>query len=620
MRAYLRLLRFVVPYRGRFLAALACMVVLAASTAAYTLLLGPLLQFLFNAQTDAISGLDKFLPSSLGFKPWLESVDKVQVLAVLPLVIVGVALVKGFSFFGQFYLMGMVGQRVIADLRRALFDHLLRLSPGFYTRRHSGDLMSRFSSDVAAVESAVTNAVATYFRDGLTVVVMLATCFYMDWRLSLLAFGAVPVTLLPVIRLGKRLKKATVQGQSTIGEIAERVQETVSGIRVVQAYGMEGWESGRFQAVNDRWLRIQKKSFLVRGFSSPLMEVMAAAGMALALWWVGGLIFSGQMKAGTFLSFAVAILQLYQPVKQLGRVGQTAMQGAAAGERIFEILDAPTEVPDAGAGTLPPFREAIRYEGVRFAYGDKVVLDGLDLEIRRGEVVALVGGSGGGKTTVANLLPRFWDVEAGRLTIDGRDVREVTLASLRAQIALVTQENVLFNESIRANIAYGRPEVPDAEVERAARMAQAHGFISALPQGYDTVVGEKGVTLSGGQRQRIAIARAFLKDAPILVLDEATSALDAESEREVQRALEELMGLGGAGHRTTLVIAHRLSTIRNADKIVVIAGGRVVETGRHQALLDRGGEYARLYRVYQGNEAGGGLPGAAGLPADGAVG
>jgi subfamily B ATP-binding cassette protein MsbA len=411
-----------------------------------------------------------------------------------------------------------------------------------------------------------------------------------------------------------------VQGQSTIGEIAERVQETVSGIRVVQAFGMERWESARFDEVNRRWLRIQKKSFKVRGFSSPLMEVMAAAGMGLALWWVGGRILSGELDAGKFLSFFGAVLLLYQPVKQLGRVGQTALQGAAAGERIFEILDAPTEVPDAGTEVLPPFREAIRYEQVRFAYGDKVVLDGLDLEVRRGEVVALVGGSGGGKTTVANLLPRFWDVAGGRLTVDGRDVRGVTLASLRAQIALVTQETVLFNDSIRANIAYGRPDVPLERIEQAARMAQAHGFIEVLPHGYDTKVGEKGVTLSGGQRQRIAIARAFLKDAPILILDEATSALDAESEREVQRALEELMGLGGQGHRTTLVIAHRLSTIRNADRIVVLSQGRVVETGRHQELLDTGGEYARLYQVYQGNEAGGGPAEAAGLPVGGVVG
>jgi subfamily B ATP-binding cassette protein MsbA len=278
------------------------------------------------------------------------------------------------------------------------------------------------------------------------------------------------------------------------------------------------------------------------------------------------------------------------------------MQGAAAGERIFEILDAQSTVPDAGRAILPPFREAIRYERVSFSYGDRPVLRDLSLEIRKGEVVALVGTSGGGKTTVANLLPRFWDVGGGRITVDGIDVREVTLASLRAQLALVTQETVLFNDTVRANIAYGRPEISDAVVERAARLAQAHEFITALPQGYDTPIGERGVLLSGGQRQRLAIARAFLKDAPILVLDEATSALDAESEREVQRAIDQLIGGQGERRRTTLVIAHRLSTIRNADRIVVIADGGVAEVGRHDELVARGGEYARLHRIFEGEE------------------
>jgi subfamily B ATP-binding cassette protein MsbA len=354
-----------------------------------------------------------------------------------------------------------------------------------------------------------------------------------------------------------------------------------------------------------------RRSISVRAFSSPLMEVMAAVGLGVAVWWVGGNIVSGALPAGKFFSFVTAILLLYQPVKQLGRVGQLAMQGAAAAERIFEILDARTDVPDDGTIELPPFRDAIRYEGVSFSYGDRPVIRDVTVSVAKGEVVALVGSSGGGKTTLANLLPRFWDVTGGRITVDGVDVRSATLASLRSRIALVTQETVLFNTSVRANIAYGRPDIPLEEVERAARMAHAEDFIRALPQGYDTVVGERGVMLSGGQRQRIAIARAFLKDAPILVLDEATSALDAESEREVQRALESLMGIGGEGgsHRTTLVIAHRLSTIRNADRIVVLSHGRVAETGRHEDLIGRGGEYARLYRIYEGGVAEGAVAG-----------
>ena len=603
LRTYLRLFRFALPYKWRIAAALACMSVLALSTAAYVNLLGPTLDFLFTGRTGSVQSLSRMAPRWLDLDGLLSNVDRAQMLAVLPLVIVGVAVVKGVAYFGQAYLMAVASRLMTADMRRALFDKLVRLPPAFHARHHSGDLIARFSSDVGMVQMAISEAVATYLRDGLTVLVMLVNCFVLDWKLSVISFGAIPATLVPVVRLSKRLRRNTGDSVATIGHISEIALEAVAGIRVIQSFCAEAWESARFAAANRRWLKYERRIARLRSFSSPLMEVMAAAGLAAAIWWVGGRILSGQLEAGKFFSFIAAVMLLYQPVKQLGRVGQTAILGAVSGQRIFEIIDAESSVPDRGTVALPPLARAIRYEGVHFSYPDRAVLHGLDLEIPRGEVVALVGPSGGGKTTIANLLPRFWDVTGGRITIDDTDVRDATLASLREQIAIVGQETVLFNETIRANIAYGRADVSQAEIEHAAKVAQAHDFISQLPQGYDTPVGERGMFLSGGQRQRIAIARAVLKRAPVLILDEATSALDAEAEREVQRALDALMAERGGRERTTLVIAHRLSTIRNADRIAVIVDGRVAELGSHEELLARRGEYARLWKVFEGEAA-----------------
>jgi ATP-binding cassette, subfamily B, bacterial MsbA len=512
-------------------------------------------------------------------------------LKVLPGFIIGVFVLRGVAGFGSTYLTEYVGQRIVADLRNAVNDHIQHLSLSFFNRTPTGTIVSRITNDVALVRMALTDAVTSILKDSSSLLILVAVAFYQDWVLSLIAFVVFPASVLPIIRLSKRLRAFSKRGQASMGTMTMLLQETIQGNRVVKAFGMEGYEEQRFAEENDRLFRLYMKGTRIRAFTNPMMEILAAFGIAGVVWYGGYSVIVGGRTQGEFLAFLTALFLLYDPFKGLAKTNTVIQQAMGAAERVVELLDTVTDVVDRpGAQPLRGIRHGIRFESVNFRYDHELVLRRVDLEIRRGEVVALVGTSGGGKSTLADLIPRFYDVPEGQITIDGIDIRDYTLASLRAHIAIVTQHTFLFNDTVRSNIAYGDITKNMDAIVAAAQAAHAHDFIMELPNGYDTAIGELGVKLSGGQRQRLAIARALLKDAPILVLDEATSALDNESERLVQSALETLMH-----NRTTLVIAHRLSTIRRADHIVVVVHGRIVEQGTHDELLALNAEYRKLY-------------------------
>jgi subfamily B ATP-binding cassette protein MsbA len=512
-------------------------------------------------------------------------------LQVLPGVIIATFLLRGVVGFGSTYLSEYVGQRIIADMRNQLNDHIQHLSLSFFNRTPTGTIVSRITNDVALVRAALTDAVASVLKDASSLIILVGVAFYQDWLLSLIAFVVFPASVLPIIRLSKRLRSFSKRGQVSMGNLTMLLQETIQGNRVVKAFGMQDYEKQRFAEENDRLFRLSMKGTRIRAFTNPMMEILAAFGIAGVVWYGGYSVIVGGRTQGAFLAFLTALFLLYDPFKGLAKTNTAIQQALGAAERVIELLDIAPDVEDRpGARRLGAIRQAVRFEHVGFSYEHEPVLRDINLEIRRGEVVALVGMSGGGKSTMADLIPRFYDVPEGRITIDGVDIRDYTLASLRTQVAIVTQHTFLFNDTVRNNIAYGDITKDMDAIVAAARAAHAHDFILELPHGYDTVIGELGVKLSGGQRQRLAIARALLKNAPLLVLDEATSALDNESERLVQSALETLMY-----NRTTLVIAHRLSTIRRADRIVVVVRGRIVEQGTHEELLALNAEYRKLY-------------------------
>ena len=566
MNLYRRLLQFVQPYWARLVGAMVCMLFVSAATSGSAYLVKPVLDEIF-------------------FKKDLDG------LRLLPLAIVGLFVLKGIFDYGQAYLMSFVGQRIIADLREKTYNHLQSLSLSFFTRHPTGVLMSRVTNDVSLVQGAVTDALTGLLKDLFTIIGLVAVVFYQDWKLAIVAIVVFPVAIYPIVKFGRKLRSYSARSQTTMGDLSTILMETISGNRIVKAFNMEDYERERFAGENQRLFGIMMKSVRVRAISHPLMETLGGLGIGIIVFYGGYNVIKGVATPGTFFSFLAALLMLYEPVKRLSAVNNAIQQGLAAASRIFEVLDAVPEIRNkTGAKVLSSVSRGIEYENVSFKYEEDWVLKNINLRIEAGEMVAFVGASGGGKTTLVNLLPRFYDVSSGRIAIDGWDIRDVTLESLRAMVGIVTQQTILFNDTVRNNIAYGKITQPFGAIVRAAEAAYAHGFIQNLPQGYDTVIGEQGVKLSGGERQRISIARALLKNAPILILDEATSSLDSESEVEVQKALEFLMQ-----GRTTLIIAHRLSTIRRADRIVAISNGVIVEEGTHEHLLERDGEYRRLY-------------------------
>jgi subfamily B ATP-binding cassette protein MsbA len=504
------------------------------------------------------------------------------------------AVVKGLASYFQTVLMTTVGQRVIADIQNRLFGRLVHADLAYFQATPSGQLISRFTTDANQLRFASTQVFTVLGQQALTLVGLLATMFYQDWLLAIIAFVVFPVAIAPVRRMSRRMRKVSLNFQDEMGHYNALLNQVFQGARHVKAYGMEAHETARAEALTEKIYRLVERASRVRAAASPLMESLGGVGIALVILYGGWQVTHGARTAGDFLSFVTALMLAYQPFKQLSGLNVTIQEGMAAAERIFEMIDVEPAIQDRPDATpLRVTAGAVRLENVSFAYGTgETVLNGITLDIPAGQKVALVGPSGAGKSTVLNLIPRFYDVAGGALTIDGQDVRRATLASLRGAIGLVSQEVSLFDDTVRANIAYGRPDAGEAEIVTAARQAAAHDFILDLPQGYDTVVGEMGTRLSGGQRQRLSIARAMLKNAPILLLDEATSALDTESERQIQDALKTLMQ-----GRTSIVIAHRLSTVIDADLIYVLEAGRVVEAGRHQELLQRRGTYARLWAL-----------------------
>ena len=598
MRQLTRLLRYVVPYWWQLLSSVALMALVGLLDAFRVLLIGPIFDRVLNPSSQShniqlfrVPGseraiyLQQLVPSHFQ-NAW----------TIVAFSLVAATLLKGLFDYAGTYLVNYAGFGMITDLRDDLYNSILRRSAAFFQRHSTGTLLSAIVNDIERIQYAMSSVLAEFLQQLFTLIFTAAVVVLLGGNLAWVLVLFVPFIIYSAGKIGRRVRHTTRRGQDKLADIQNILHETISGNRIVKAFSMETWEASRFRAAAHRLFHANLRSVAASAVSSPLMDIFGAIAIALLLLLGRGQIAHGAFTAGTFLAFIVAVFKLYDPVRKFALFNNNFQQALGASSEIFRFMDVDDEVRERPrAKNLPRFTHKIRFENVSFSYGNngegsREILSGINLEVKAGEVLAVVGSSGAGKSTLVHLIPRFFDVTVGRLMIDEHDVRDVTLASLRSQIGIVTQETVLFNDTVRNNIAYGQPHVPAQDVEAAARMALAHDFISGMPAGYDTIIGERGLRLSGGERQRIAIARAILKNAPILILDEATSALDSESEALVQSALQNLMT-----GRTVVVIAHRLSTVRRADRIVVLEGGTISDVGAHDDLMKKLGTYRRLY-------------------------
>jgi len=579
-----RLLRYLRPYIGRFIIAMLLMIVLSLMTGALAYLAGPLVKFVINPAETSLHIAGPFL--------FLAKIPKKELFYYLPITLIIVALLKGLSYYGQAYFMGNIGQRVIMDIRNNLFQHIQYLPMSYFSKTNTGTLVSRIMNDVGLIQGAVTSAVAGSLRDSFSIIVLVGLAFYLDWKLAVLTFLVYPVAGYSVVWVGKKLRKVSVQGQNAAATLNNKLFESISSINIVKAFNQEEYEISRFRRFTSDLYAALMRGIKVNALFVPSMEFLMVIGFVGAFWYGGVRIMNGTLTPEGFFSFFAAIGLLYQPVKNLSNINSVIQDGLAASMRVFEVLDEPLETVHQGKYVLHEIKDHISFNNVTFRYGNMDALKNINLKVKKGEILAIVGDSGAGKSTLVGLLTRFYDPTSGSIKIDNIDIREITLKSLRNAIGIVTQETILFDDTVYNNILYGKMDATFDQVIEAAKSAYAHDFIMKLPDGYNTNLGERGARLSGGERQRIAIARAILKNPAILILDEATSNLDARSESEVQKALDNLMK-----GKTTFLVAHRLYTAERADRIAVLVKGQLVEEGPHDVLMRNAGYYNKLYML-----------------------